>query len=470
MKSFRKTICRFFCFVLLFSLISLPGCDSGPKADTDQSVTETFEELLAADYQVDYLIFGDGLEVDLEALGELDPRDYAPVTTQEYTTRAGLEKRLKEVYALDETVKGLLSAKDSEGRERLQVRDGALWRATATSAFPYETVEGSIVLRSRTDTAASFVFEETGLDGSLYETALSMAKTARGWRLNGTRKDAQRTLLREGSGEDSAIPAGAARKAAEEFLATIQSGDVSAISQAIGYGNDTTVWQQMKVTAAEITAAAEDLDSYGDYTVRLTVEDGAGVFPEGTGDYRLLLSCNEMRWGGDRPIPWYFRPASEQHLETRWSDSLDEKEWAPALAVSDFIGWFGQQIFTTPEELPPETLVEYAMIRTQPEDPEMVFTPQEIDTAIQRLFGITGFDGKQTKFYSKEKNGYLIWGRGGSFYNTLTPKPKTANGQSQVDVTLYRDPLCTMKLRTVRYTMAENEDGSWRFVSAIPVE
>ena len=53
MKSFRKTICRFFCFVLLFSLILLPGCDSGPKADTDQSVTETFEELLAADYQVE---------------------------------------------------------------------------------------------------------------------------------------------------------------------------------------------------------------------------------------------------------------------------------------------------------------------------------------------------------------------------------------------------------------------------------
>ncbi len=466
----QKAISRVLCFALIIALALLPACDSAPKADTDQSVTAAFEELLAADYQVDYLIFGDGLEVDLEALGELDPRDYAPVVTQGYTTRADLEKRLKEVYALDETVKALLSAVDGEGRERLQVRDGALWRATATAAFPYETVEGSIVLRVRSDTAATFVFEETGLDGSLYETTLEMAKTSRGWRLNGTRKDARRTLLREGSGEDSAIPAGAARKVAEEFLAGIVAGDASAISQAIGYGNNNTVWQQMKVTSAEITAAAEDLDSHGDYTVRLTVEDGAGHFPEGTGDYRLILSTNEMRWVAEQPVAWYFRPASEQYLETSWYDPVDEKEWAPAIAVSSFIDWFGQQTFATPWELPPETLVEYAMIRTQPEDPEMVFTPREIDTAIEKIFGITGVDGRGTKFYSKEKKGYLILGRGANFYNTLIPKPRTAAGQSQVDVTLYRDSLCTMKLRTVRYTMAENEDGSWRFVSAVPLE
>ena len=470
MVHFPKAFRRLCCFVLLSALALLPGCGGGPRADTDQSVTEAFEELLAADYQVDYLIFGDGLEVDPEALGELDPRDYAPVVTEGLTTRADLEKRLKEVYALDETVKALLSAVDSEGRERLQVRDGVLWRCTATAAFPYETVEGSVVLRNRTDSAASFVFEETGLDGSLYETAMEMAKTSRGWRLAGTRKDAQRTLLREGSGEDSAIPAGAARKAAEEFLAALVSGDASAVSQAVGFGNDPAVWQKMKVTAAEITAAAEDLDSSGDYTVRLAVEDGAGFFPEGTGDYRMLLSCNEMRWGGETPTLWYFRPASERYLETGWYGAADEKEWAPAQAVNDFIGWFGQQTFAAPGELPPETLVEYAMIRTRPEDPEMVFTPQEIGAAVEKYFGIAGFDGRNTKFYSKEKGGYLIWGRGGSFYNTLTPAPRTAAGQSQVDVTLYRDPLCTVKIRTVRYTMAENGDGSWRFVSALPVE
>lgn len=454
---------------LFLALALLAGCGGGPRADTDESVTAAFEELLAADYQVYYMIYGDGLELDLDALTEPEPRDYAPVTTEGYTTRVGLEQRLKEVYALDETVKALLSARDGNGRDRFQVRDGALWRATDSFAFPYETREGSIVLTSRSETAASFVFEETGLDGSLYETGMEMVKTSRGWRLSGTRQDAPRTLIREGSGVDSAVSTGAARKTAEAFLSALENGDMTALGTVLGSGNEVTLWEKIRISSAEIVSAAEDLDSQGDYTVRMTVEDGAGVYPQGTGDYRLILTCNIMRWG-EEVVPVYFRPVWENYYNWADGEVSAREENRPGWYVTAFIGFYGAVTFGSPQELPPETIAECSMMLVEPESEDLVYTPQEFSAAVEKCFGISDFDGRGTKFYSKEQNGYLLWGRGGNSYDVLMTMPKTSGGQSQVDVTFCRDALCTRKLRTIRYTLADNGDGSWRFLSAVQIE
>ena len=465
-----KRTCRFLPLMLALALALLSACGGGPQPDTDETVTAAFVELLAEDYQVYYLIYGDGLAVDLNALGETDPGDYAPVVTEGCTTRAGLEARFKEVYALDETVKSLLSARDSDGRDRFQVRDGALWRSTSLSAFPYETVEGSIVLKSRSDSSASFVFEENGLDGSLYETAMSMSKTSRGWRLDRPRKEAERTLLREGAAVDSLVPVGAARTAAEDFLAALRGGDWEQIKAAVGIDGESGAWQEITITGAEITAAAEDLDSYGDYTVRVTVENGAGVFPQGTGDYRLVLTCNMMRWGEDQVIPVYFRPVGESYYNWSPFQVTSREENIPGWYVNAFIGFYGSTVFASPQELPPETVAEFSMVLTEPEREDLIYTREELSAAVESCFGIAGFDGRSTKFYSKEQGGYLLWGRGSGIHDFLMELPRTANGQSQVDVTFCRDPLCTSRLRTIRYTLADNGDGSWRFVSAVQIE
>ena len=114
--------------------------------------------------------------------------------------------------------------------------------------------------------------------------------------------------------------------------------------------------------------------------------------------------------------------------------------------------------------------MEFSLLFAESSEGDQRYTPAELDAAIQKTFGITGFDGRGTKFYVKEQDRYLLWGRGGNIYDLLIQPPRIRSSQAQVDVTFYGDVLCTAPLRTLRYTLEKNHDGSWMLLSAQRVD
>lgn len=458
---------RLACALLAFCLClaALGGC--GEKQKPDASPEDAFRRLLAADYEVYYLIYGGGLTVDSSQGGT----GYQPVNSAGYETIDALQKRLESIYLRSETVRDILEAPDQTGAPLLKIENGQLLRSARPTLLTlgYEVDDTSIQAESQSDSAAAFLFQETGLDGSLYRTRLSMTKTAGGWRLDAPRWEAERTLIREGSDQDSLVGADAARLAAEEFLAAIHEGSLASISKWQGVA-DPSVWQKIKISSAKITEVAEDGDSWGDYTVSVTVEDGGGAFPEGTQDYRLVMTLNDYQRPYDSVYPVYFRPVSEEYYN--WSGYVEQNQDGPGPAwhVNAFIDLFGPVAFETPWDLPPETVVEFSLLFAQSSEGDQRFTPAELDAAIQKTFGITGFDGRGTKFYVKEQDRYLLWGRGGRIHDLLIQPPKIRSSQAQVDVTFYGDVLCTAPLRTLRYTLEKENDGSWMLLSAQRVD
>ncbi len=468
----KENLCRVLSLFLCLTLFGGCGGDSAPQGNSDEDIIAAFEELLAADYEVYYLLFADGLPVDRAGERMLDGAPYYPVASQRFPDREALKKRLEEVYAKEETVEALLAAPDAKGTPVLTQRDGTLWRSAgyAVSALGYEVVEDSIRLTGRrSDLTATFSFQEEGLDGSLYETAMSISRTGAGWRLDAPRKDAERKLLREGSSQTSAYKEGTARRVAEDFLAAIHTG--SAAQGAAVASGDCTAWEGVRITEARITGVTEELDSQGDYKVQVTVEDGKGFLPEGSQEYRLVVRCGQdMSWEAGQVIPFYFRPASERYYNWAGLETQSSPENEAANSIEVFISLYGMQTFASPWELPPETVAEFSMVMVKPQGEDMVYTPQEFAAAVERCFGITGFDGRNTEFYSQEKEGYLLWGRGPNSPYVLIGMPQTAGNSCQTEVSFYGDPLCTQRLHTLRYTMGKNPDGSWHFVSAQEIQ
>ena len=100
----KENLCRVLSLFLCLALLGGCGGDSAPQGNSDEDITAAFEELLAADYEVYYLLFADGLPVDRAGERELDGALYYPVTSQRFPNREALKKRLEEVYAKEETV------------------------------------------------------------------------------------------------------------------------------------------------------------------------------------------------------------------------------------------------------------------------------------------------------------------------------------------------------------------------------
>ena len=446
---------------------SLSGC-GGPAAETDQALTDTFEELLAADYEVHYLFFSDGMKVDAGLRQELDGQGYSAVTAP-YSTMSQLKERLEDTYAQEETRSAILKTQDPNGHPLVVEKDGKLWRSDTPNllAVVYEVREGSIRMERRDEGAITFLFEETRLDGSLYETKLTMERTSAGWRLAGPRWEAERKLLREGSDIDSVIPEDAARQAASAFLAALVEGDIDEINRITeAWGTWPGAWDKIRITKADITEAVEERDSRGDYRVMVTVEAGGGVFPEGEQEFRLVVTSDDYQYHTEEVIPVYFRPTSERYHN--WRDySLPETEVdRVASRVEIFISMAGWQTFATPWELPAETLAEFSLLFAEAADGGQLFTPEEFNDAVERTFGITGFDGRGTSFYSKEQDRYLLWGRGPNQPHLLIHPVRIIGTRAEVDVTFYGDILCTLPTASLRYSLYKGDDGGWRLFSA----
>ncbi len=453
----RRLLCVLFCLSFCFGLAA---CQE--KEETDEELTETFSRLLAADFEVYYLFYSDGLPVDQNVTQQVEGADYHPVVSTEYKDLDDLRNLLEGVYAEESQVEAHLEVKDPHGTPLLAEVDGKLYRSATRDiyAMGYEVDDTSIRLEERGEEQASFVFLETGMDGSLYETRMTMVKTSQGWRLEAPRSEAQREVVREGSGETSAIAQGEARRTAEDFLEALKAGDAAALAEMTQ--GEEAVWSGVRVSRAEITEVREELDSQGDYLVSLQVEEGGDVLEEGEQEYRLYVQFDAF---SGKVSPVYFQPSAREYYNWLPYSSQDSE---PAEAVAEFISLYGTQTFASPDELSPEILTEFAIVRMAETSGQwdQVYTAEEVAAQVEETFGIPEFDGSTTPFYSTEQGGYIMWGRGGSSFNMLMEMPVVKDGQAEIRVAFYKDLLCTVPESSITYLLEENPEGGWRFLSA----
>ena len=111
------------------------------------------------------------------------PNYKTKVVTFEESIRSRLERAAASPGEAEESVRDILEAPDQTGAPLLKIENGQLLRSARPTLLTlgYEVDDTSIQAESQSDSAAAFLFQETGLDGSLYRTRLSMTKTAGGW-------------------------------------------------------------------------------------------------------------------------------------------------------------------------------------------------------------------------------------------------------------------------------------------------
>ena len=94
--------------------LGLAAC-GGAEAETDEELTEEFSRLLAADFEVYYLLYSDGLPVDQSVTRQVDGADYHPVNSTEYKSLEDLRRLLEGIYAQESQVEALMAVKDPHG-------------------------------------------------------------------------------------------------------------------------------------------------------------------------------------------------------------------------------------------------------------------------------------------------------------------------------------------------------------------
>lgn len=448
---------QIFCIILTLLLVFPTACGS------EENLVETFETLVASDYEVYYLCYTMGLPTDSAQTVEQNGTTYQLVSSMDYQSLADLQKLLDDTYQPG-VASDYLNRTDSNGNPIFLEQDGKLYQSTSAEIFmlPYEMIEGTTTLEQELGDTAFFSFEETGWDGSLYQTTMSMSKNEQGrWRLDSPRIDASRTVIREGAADDIIASGSTARQVAEEFLNALSGADTSEIERLSGASNGTyQSWSGIQVSNAAIVNTIEDLNVYGSYEVAMQVADGAGILEEGNVRYRMIVSYPDF---GDSMTVQYLKPMSVDPYNLR---PQEERTSTAHEMIIQYLMAFGSGLYESTADLPVDWVAEYCLIQLTNEIgyEQSYFTGEQLQAKALSCFGIENFDASGTPFYTPD--GYVAFGRGGYSLNYLIFDGVEEDGDLLIPVTIYSDPLQTHEELNITYRMRQNADGSYRFVSA----
>ena len=448
--------------LMLAALLTACG---GPR-----DAASAFGDLLAKDYEVCYIFYSQGLPVDdsPEAALERDGSVYRPSASEEYKTMSDLEKLLEETYAGRDTIEGYLALEDSQGHPLFLEEGGKLYQsAQGELRMPrFEARDDTAVLVEETEERAVFTLEEDSLDGSLYQCTLALTKTEKGWRLETPREEGERTLLREGSDEETLAVEGSARAAAEAFLEALKAADTGKIEMLTEAPEGTySGWRAIQIENAQITDTQEEGDSYGSYRVALKVLSGAGIFADGESTYKMEVGFGSSP---DGVVVRSFRPAEPVPYSQL---PYEERTDGACEAVMEMIGLFGFQPFGSPAELPAEVVTEYCLSQLSKdktfEEVMEGISPQELSDAAWTYFGLEDFQARDTAYYNAGLEAYMTAGRSGFEGDYLVMGSREGSGGTIiVEVRTYTDPLQTQNERIYIYTMSPDEEEGFRFLSA----
>ena len=450
--------------IIMLGLGMLAGC--GGTRDAAQAL----EELLAREYEVYYLFCSQGLPVDSspEVAVEQDGVRYQPSVSEEYRSLSDLEALVDATYG-EETAAAYLAMEDTAGAPLFVEIDGRLYQsAEGDLRLPrFEVREDTIQLEEETEDRAVFTMEEDCLDGSLYQCTVVLLNTDRGWRLETDAENRQRTLLREGTDEETVIPEdAAARETAESFLKALMSADVEEIEYLTQAAAGTySSWKEIQIESAAVSETVEEGEGYGTYLAALSVADGRGILPDGESTYRITVGL-----GGEynRMAVLTFRPEESVPYSLL---PYEERSDAACEAVAEWIDLFGLYAFESPDQLPREMVAEYCLnLLSRDRGFEELMegiSPEELADAALGWFGLENFEARDTDFYLPQMDAYAAGGRQAFDGDYLViGSREEEDGTILVEARTYRDPLRTQTEKIYTCAMAEEAEGVCRFLWA----
>lgn len=444
--------------LVLILLALIPACKP-------QDIQTTFENLLAADYEVYYLFHSQGLPVDTNSgsIVEYEESFYQPSTSKEYRQLKHLQRLVESVYAHEETTKGFLEKCDNNGNPLFVEIGGQLYQSIhGDLQMPrFELID--LFLVEEEEARAVFTLKEESLDGSLYHCTLAMIKTNKGWRLEGPRQESSHILIQEGSNQ-SVLPFDQTpQQVAEEFLSALTWGDTEAIENLTGALPGTySTWTDPGINNAQIDMVEEG-ESYGTYQVKLQIQSSDGPFPQGEHTYILSVGITE---DGQELIVTTFWP---EPLPYNWLPAPQQEDSA-CNAVLDFIRLFGQLSFPHTHDLPSEVIAEYCLTQLAQDRSfeELIngISPQDLKRAAYKYFGVKNFSALETKFYDSELKAYHTQEPIESTTNIVVLGSQLTDTGVLVETHSYTDPLCTQNRRIIFYSLASDSSGEWQFIAA----
>ncbi len=253
------------------------------------------------------------------------------------------------------------------------------------------------------------------------------------------------------------------RAVAERFVNALCSHDIATINELTS-ANEGIYNQLENVTFSNVvlgvTSENADPNLYSEYTLSFHTNEGQTVLPSGDYSYQFAV--------GMAPYSEKVGILDFESTTTQNPDNLPYQNEAAALA-SLYIGFFGTTEFATPSDLSSHDILEFALIYMMSFSPDTETTVENVHNVISQLFGITGFDGRDSVMYDAETDSYVLLGRGGLSMNYHVSQSyiDPASGQYVVVASFYNDPLQLFAQSQMRFTFQKNDDGTFRFVSGV---
>ena len=256
-------------------------------------------------------------------------------------------------------------------------------------------------------------------------------------------------------------------EAAKYFRQALLTGNLTGIQYITGYDGYED-WAEVQFGDIEYQTIAQDFESARYAFTFHVLESSCDAFPAGS--FQRIVTVGYPAYSDHLGVTMFYDENSSYY--ELFPYDMEQTGYAAYSQVSNFVGFMNTTEFATTAEIPTDELAEYAMILLSREydGQREQFSASEVNEMVNKVFGISGFDATASKFYSAEDSACELLGRGGTAVYTTTPIADydAGSGTYTLDMTFYHDPLCTVKDRTVRYTLRQNGDVL-QFVSAVRV-
>lgn len=226
-------------------------------------------------------------------------------------------------------------------------------------------------------------------------------------------------------------------------------------------------WAGAEISAARFSPR-EKFDQVGLYDVVITIVDAGGI-PLKTGENSMVARVEMPTFSNqDQLYVTLLAPAEKYIL-------MDE--WVNDPAISSVMSWRawhnGDDLFASTDAIDKEGLLDYVIVlasrafSSDPNEPIYTLTQEQIDATAKKNFGLDSLVKTDSRLYDAKIGQYTLLGSDGSF-GRMRPvrSEELPDGGKVIYVETYTDPLEMVAKTSYKYTMAQNDDGSYRFVSA----
>lgn len=262
---------------------------------------------------------------------------------------------------------------------------------------------------------------------------------------------------------------------AEKLVQALKSGEVTELETlAWSYDNEKKgsydYLKELKlgeVSYSRLSGGDPNNGQAGVFELTLEVlEAGKTSLKQGKNQYIL-----EIRGTGyDGPTMFYTIIPAEKYVPF---ELVSESKAASQVVQARSFGWLHNP-FESADDLKSDLDVEYLLFMETDQYPEGM-TQEQLDAAALKYYGAeNGFERKISVFYNKEKQRYILLGRDGQNYNERVARiDRRDEGDVFVYIEMFTDGLQICLDKTMEYHLADNGDGTYRYVTAryvTPVE